>query len=1088
MSFNPTDEQKKILENKLQKTIVSASAGTGKTATIINYIAKLIKSGEKIKRMLIVTFTNNAANEMKERLLDKLLKDADKADIQEQIDDVMTADISTIHAYLQKIIKQNIDKFSISENYSIPTQTKSEDLKRQAFSLAYQQACKSERFENLLLSLSKEKNLLKEMVESLEEHFSVQQDCQKSLEFYKQHQSKIFDEAQRCLNKKLVEGFYSFAGICEKIILQTSSDNKNFKYLQNYKAELQKIASENTLRENLAIMKAFNFGRVSDSKQLSVEFLSLKDEVKSIIDEYKNFDPKDEKQWKVNGIVEDVYDFYDLYIKNLEILKSNENLLEFNDLEKFTNILMQDERILNELQNDFDYVFVDEYQDTNPVQEKIIKLISKNSNFMVVGDPKQGIYGFRNATSQIMKNDIKSLENGDGQVYYLKTNFRSDPHILNFVNLVFENVMFDKTTGVDYKNSSMFKGEAKFNPSEFPPVRIDVLNEMTKEKEEKKLEEVYDITNDRLEVDQKNMFEAEVIATRVQDLVMSNIFDTKTEKYRKVNYSDITILVRGKGSLVDRILEVFSRKKIPVVSSLQSNIFENEEIEVLLNYLKIAVDIKDDVALASAMASKLGGFSLDALCQMRQKSDEKKYFYEVVLQDEGAKDFLDELENFKLNVFSKGIKSAFLMLFTNHDYYSYLLSKNDGVSQKNYVEKFLDIILSSGYNQDIPALIKYLQAGELKSPSTLSGTNAVSIMSIHASKGLEYPIVMLAGMEKEISKKMTGNSSKFSIDNDFGLGIVSFDYENETKKDDIVLKAIKQKKQKREFIDEIMLLYVAMTRAKNHLYIVGKQRVDENAIENPEDIFKQKSYMDLILNGLKTSCKQSVDGVEINNIEEVEQEQLPERKIITGKDIYSNQIRNYLDFVYPFLDSTKLRFKNSVTGINSKDEETKKEFALSGEENLETGNAYHKALELLDFEKINCVADIENSLPEDMTGIDLINKDILFKNINILKEKTRDLKIYKEKQFTMTMSSREIQENLPDEKIMIQGIVDLFAIGRKNILIDYKYSNIKIDDVLREKYKKQLFLYKKAIEKAYNLKLDEIYLLSLKYARIIEIK
>lgn len=1080
-TYSPTEDQQKVLKNKFSKSIVSASAGTGKTATIIEYIANLIQQGHGINRMLVVTFTNNAANEMKDRLLEKLMQMPSSPYILDQIDEIFVSNISTIHAFLQKIIKQNIDKLLISEDFALLNESKSEEIKDRAYEEAFNVICSDEKFEKLILSTRKEDGFLRDVVKKLDSHFSVQANPEERLNYYRQNQDKIFKECEKYLNDNLVNSFYAYANKASKILENLKDGDKNLNYLKNYITQLQRVASENSFKENVEQISSMQFGKIATSK-IEKDFESLRESVKKKITEVKKWDLNQEENWIPNDLVLDVYDFYNVYKNKIQKIKQEENVLDFDDLEKYAEFILQDEKIAEDISKNFDYVFVDEYQDTNPVQEKLVKLLSKHANFMAVGDPKQGIYGFRNATSEIMKKDIADLK--EEGVYYLKSNFRSDKRILNFVNKVFANVMFEKNTGIDYVSTSMFDGRTDFVEEKLPAVRIDAIKEVETKEEAPKVK-LYDIFNDKLVTEKKNLFEAEVISERIKQMLLTKIYDPKLKVERNVNYSDITILLRGRGGLLDKLLEVFALNKIPVLSTIEKNISDSEEIDVLKNFLKLCVDIKDDVALTSVMLSRLMQVDINTVANLRLE-DKQKSLYEAIKENEEFKFVFEIIEKFKLNVFSKGVKFAFEKLFAKSDYYSYLLSKEDGLNEKSQVEKFLDVVASSGYDYDIPSLLKYLESEDIRVSNEGSGVNAVTITTIHASKGLEYPIVVLAGMGGEISRR---SASRFAVNNEFGLGFNYYDFEKNIKCRNIVLSAILQSKKKKEFIDEIMLLYVAMTRAKNHLYITGEFDKDFVDINMPDDVFETKTYLQLVLSAIKNDYDvekgDNKNGVEINFVDEIENyEKTSDVKISTSDLNLVKEIKDYLNYDYKFTPATKQRFKNSVTSLNEREESLKS--VVGGSENIDIGNAYHKALEILDFEKVNTKEDIINGL-KDFSEIDLIDKDILLNNILLIKSKVNGLKVFKEKQFTMKLNLKEIDKNSFDEDIMIQGVVDLFAIGEKNVLIDYKFTNIHDDKRLIDKYKKQLLLYKLAIEKAFKIKLNEIYLLSLKYGEIIKI-
>lgn len=1086
MSKFPTEEQAKVLKNKTEKAIVSASAGTGKTTTLIQYIADLVQQGVPVNRMLVVTFTNNSANEMKERLLSELMELDSNDWILNQIDSVLTSDISTMHAFLQKIIKRNIDKLAISGSYYLLDESKGADIRNKAFDMAYEKACLEKDYQDFLLSLHSEKRLLKSIIFALERHLCVLANPDEALEFYCENQEGILKEATQRMNKILADKFYDFARRTDEIFNQMNQKDLNYKYIKNYISALQQVSSENTLKENIEIIKTVSWGKINNKEEI-IGFAPIKEGVAKLVKKYKDKQFEKDSFWEQNNLVPKIYEFYRIYIEKLNEIKKNENCLDFNDLEKFAIELLQDKNIVEEIQKNYDYVIIDEYQDTNPVQEKIMKIISKNCKFLAVGDPKQGIYGFRNATSEIMKQDIRDFS-PDG-VYYLTSNFRSNSNILKFINDVFENIMLEDNTGIDYKSTSTFKISENSPVGKLPAVRIDLIDLKEEEKEEI-IPAVYDIKKAERVIKDSAKEEAKVICQRINELVASKIYDVRQGDYRDVNYSDITILVRGRGAVADKIVQELILHEIPVISSLDKSISSNEEVEVIKSLLKLCVDYEDDVSLVGFLSSKLGGLSLDELYSLRQDAKDKAFFEEFK-ECEYFDDFNSKIEEFKLFVQARGIRSALENLFNKCDYESYLLSKKDGLNTKSQIDKFLDIIENSGYNFDVPGLLRYLNSNDIKIHGVNSGLNAVNVTTIHSSKGLEYPIVILAGMGKDLTKKDQRNGgTSFKISNKYGLAMSSFDYERGEKSKNILLTAIEEEKNRKEFIDEIMLLYVAMTRAKNHLYIVGEEKANNiRKLISGEDVFENKSFIKLILSSLLVKNSEllfgdryKADNFELNIINEVKDLNIKQEKHVLEGTGFAEQIEKYLDYKYPHEVATKMRYKHSVTSINLVNMDKK---YSGGGETAEVGTAYHTALEILDIEKINNIDDIKKGLDENLLSI--IDPEILMKDIKILKPLILNKKIYKEKLFTMKINAREVLEDSVDENIMIQGIIDLFLIGEKNILIDYKYTNIKDEKILINKYKKQLFIYKKAIENAYMLRLDEIYLLSLKYGELIKI-
>jgi len=1074
MSNNPTPEQRKVLENKSKELVISASAGTGKTTTLVEYIVQLIKNNISPSRLLVVTFTNNAASEMRERVIKKMM--ASDQDLTDKIDEMMNADISTIHSFLQKLIKKHIDKIEIATGYRILDDNLSEGLKNRAFKNSVKIAGEKEEFQKLLLTVNKEEDLLKEIVFALQNHFAVQPNPKEKFDYYINNQEKICFEADKFLSCDMAERVEFIADYMRKGFLTINEGDKNYSYIENYIRELARINKNDTFKNNLYNLQNLNLKKIKDSS-IAPEEVKFARYCKGKLDKiYEEWDLEDENQFIKNPLIEDVYRFYDIYSNELEKIKKDENAVDYNDLEKFADKLLEIPDVLQEIQSNYDYVFIDEYQDTNPVQERLMKLISKDAKFIAVGDPKQGIYGFRNATSEIMKNDIVRL--GANGVCYLKENFRSEKQILHFANDVFSKIMKNENTGINYKTTSEFSNIGPYKNDGF--VNIDVI--LPKKEDTGKYETgLYDVLQAELSLSDKCEREAQVITRRVLDLMTKKIKDG--DKERNINFSDITILVRKRGALVSKIEENFARCKIPVITTMEKEISSNEEIEVLKNLIKLCIDEKDDISLVSVLSSKLFGMPLEEILLLR-RSNLDKSFYEIFTESDCSKEFFEEFNKFKLYAYSKGISFAFKKLLSEKDFYSYVLYKEDGINKLNQVKKFIEIIEKSNYNFDFASLLIYLNSKNIKTKGCDASANAVTISTMHASKGLEYPICIIAGLGDKITKKTpNANASKYAINNELGLGMMYYNFESDEKTHNVVLKAIQLMKSRKEFIDEMMLLYVAITRAKKYLYIVGektlqKDEVEKN-IEEAGDVFFSKSCMDLILRSIDES------KYNITTYTEFDDEIKSEKKLLSQVDTdMVNKIDKYLNYKYPNETATKLRYKNSVTALNKIEDGNISK--IGGGKNIDIGIAYHKAMEILNFEKTNSVEDVKNQLQNEDFGDIELDYNLLLNNINLIREIIKDKKIFKEKEFTMKIKASEILENDCEDEVMIQGIIDLFGIGSEGVLIDYKYTNEKNSEKIKEKYSKQLNLYKKAIEKSFNIRLNKIFLLSLKYGQIIE--
>ena len=1092
MSYSPTEEQLKIINYSGKNLIVSASAGSGKTSTLVDFVAGKIEKGFSLKKIMLLTFTKAAASEMKERLTQKLLSKNQSQNILNALDDISTADISTIHSFLERFIKRNLNLTRLDEGFRVLAEDEALSLKNRAFEqseLWIKEHCPQD-YEELFLTMHNNRALIFEILEGMMNFFVTQFDAEKKIEFFKNNQKQIFIESVEYIKTK-------FTKECDEIyqkvqILKDRFDQEKFKeYCQELSTVFSPMgdAMHRLKNVSLSTFKAQPTSKSCDKLLLE----ALKDvyrKSKSIREELLLLSLDDENAYNPEdaGKLEKIfYELYEQYAKNYENLKISFNAVDFDDLEKYSSQILENDNIKSELQSEFDYVFIDEYQDTNRVQEGIIKEIAKKSNFVAVGDPKQSIYGFRNATSEIIKEDIKKFsQENDSSAEFLRKNFRSDENILNFVNEVFSEVMTEETVGIDYKSTSnLVSGKAFQRDPSLPSVRVDVVD--IEKEEDEKVVEVYDILKDTQTKTSNKNSQAKVITLRINELLLKKIYDEKTNGLRNIKYKDIVILTRGRNEIVGEIVKELTNAGIPVVNEIKSDLKKNGEILSIINIFKIMLDFQDDVSLMSVMLSKFGNFSVEEIARLRLSSSEKE-FYNIVKHSDDAKvkNFLSELENLK---FDFEINGAYIMLenlITRKDYRLYLMSKENGQNEIFMLNKFLQILKESRFNFNLPELVSFLSQEELEFKGGGNSENAVSICTIHSSKGLEYPVVILADAGRSI---LSSYKKNYLLNEKYGLALNRFSRDDDEVYLSPTLYMAKDFERRKNLIDEIMLLYVAMTRAKNHLYIVGQmsQKEQDSIVDEPIDA---KTYLEMMFSAYKKMKKGSLDnkGIEVNKITEIKDLKKTDGDFVSLPDKSTiKKIFDYFDFEYPNSVATSMIYKNSVSSLNS--EHKIEVVGHSDDVFVEMGNAYHLALKILNFDEINSIQDIKTKLQtvDELKVIEpLVDCELLFENVKILKKLLKkSKKIYKEQQFTAMINPFALEIGDYNGEIMVQGIVDIFALGEENVLIDYKFTNAEDENIIRERYSKQILLYKRAIEDAYQLKLDKTYILSLKNRKLI---
>ena len=1055
-----SDEQNKIFDFKKKKLVVSASAGAGKTTTIIEFISRLIEDGTPVKRMLILTFTKSAASQLKDRLYERLIKNVDKLYIQNQLDDIMTSDISTIHSFLEKIIRKNISSLPQLESFIILDENQTEKLMQEAFDEAQNKLklINEKDYEFLFFTIRDFKEI-RNIVFAMHNYFSAQASRMDLINNLQNNFDLTFKKACDYLNQQIK---VKVKNIILKIDDFPVDNQKISDYFSSIKKVLIKMADCQTIQNLFNIDVALPRQPILKNYVKMEEFADLKEDVVSLLKlvaKYRDISPEVWEGKQTKKLTHILYDFYKLFEQVFNSKKIDNNALDFNDLEWQSELLLEDETLLDDVQGNYDYVFIDEYQDTNPVQEKLIKAISEKGKFIAVGDPKQGIYAFRNATSKIILDDSKNFKAKiDSDTFFLTENYRSDKKILEFVNSVFSKIMTEKTANIDYKNSSMFKGKANVETTGACPVRIDIAKKIKPKKFD--WPDGYDIFKDELITDDTAKLEAQIVVTRIEEFLTQTFVNAEGVS-RKVLPSDIAVLTRGRSDVSEAVMNELRNRKLPFVSTLKTDITQKSYIKLIVALITLCVNFCDDISLTAFLLSPFVKISPDKLAVLRKDSKKELWRDVLATDDNQILNALEKLKNFKNQATIYGAKKALENLFVETNFFAYLFSEF-GANAVTDAKAFLNLIANYENDKDLPALVDYLSSGV--SISSTTSSDAITISTIHNAKGLEFPIVILIGAGRPM---VNPDVASFKINSDYGLALSFYDEVSSQKFASPILLAERDMAKKSEKIDELMVLYVALTRAKSHLVITGTFD-SEKVKEYNGGLEKYNSYLSLIL----ATC----EDVPVNEFESIEN--LTINKIDnTAKKVdikLIKELNNYLNFDYPYQEDTLIKQKTSVTELNSFESDFQNVDPIFSQ----TGTAYHEALKVLDFEKIKNIEDIKNQLLNknyDKNMLNLIDFKLILENIKLILPLIKNKKVFKEKQFVLRLKNNQL----------VQGVIDLFALGEKNVLIDYKFTKEKDENKLKNRYEKQILLYKKALENAENIKINSVYLISLLNKKII---
>ncbi|MCR1952944.1 helicase-exonuclease AddAB subunit AddA [Clostridium sp. DSM 100503] len=935
-----TDDQLKAITTRRSNLLVAAAAGSGKTAVLVERIIRIITNENNpvdIDRLLVVTFTSAAAAEMRERIAAAISKalevNPNSKVLQRQLTLLSRANITTMHSFCLDVIKNYYHVIDLDPTFRIADETENTLLKLEVINDMFEDYYESENieFRNLIeaYSGSRDDQRLKDIILDLY-RFSMSGPWPEK--WLINNAEKFNIETIDDLNKTIwidilketinieVNGYIKMLEKAIGIIRDTEG-------LEPYEATfLDDLDMFKSIEESLSLgieelyssinnisfsrLKSVKKDKVSDEESLEI-VKGIRDSIKKktskLIEDSFSMTVED----ALNGI-KNSYPYMKMisqltleFINRFKEKKRERNLLDFNDLEHLClKILIENDEednihpssVAKGFREYFDEVLVDEYQDSNNVQEAIIDLVSRktleNPNVFMVGDVKQSIYRFRQAKPELFldKYNRYPLEDGDlNRKIQLYKNFRSREEVISGVNYIFKEVM-SKTVGeLEYNDEEALNLGASYkenndeNTMIAGPIELHILDksgEYTTEVEE------YDgegLVEEEEDIDSIGL-EARIVARRIKELLnpdpktgkVFKVLDKETGEYRPLKYKDIVILLRATRNWSEIFLEEIGSEGIPVYADTGTGYFETIEIRTMMSLLKVIDNPMQDVPMISVLRSPLVSFSAEELGDIRLL-DKEKYFYEII---KGVSDDIyevnEELKN-KCKIFINNLgkwrnKSIYTpidefiwYLYMDTAYYGYVGAMPNGkLRQANL--KILFQRAKQFEQTSFKGLFNFINfinklrnsSGDMGSAKILGeNEDVVRIMSIHKSKGLEFSVVFTCGFGKQFNL-MDLNKSILYHD-DLGLGPDYVDLERRNSYSTLAKEAIKKKILFETLSEEMRILYVAFTRAKEKLIITGATRNLEKSISRwassaalddeivpASEVLKGKSYLDWI--------------------------------------------------------------------------------------------------------------------------------------------------------------------------------------------------------------------------------------------------
>lgn len=1099
MSVVFTEEQQRAIASR-GKVIVSASAGSGKTAVMIERLVTLIvEEGVKLDEVIAVTFTNKAAAQMKEKLrkailaklADPALDEIKKQHLKEQLYALPLADISTFHAFCARLVRTYFYALgerdgaeeggeAVDPAFRIvsPDSAEGEEIAARALDETFENAYEenSEAFRALLKAYFRKKkdDKLRAIVKDLHSYARGKTE-------YREKLAKMggdgFEETVEFLRGRYLARAEEYRAIAGELSGILSGMPKAKKLLDQITAALKSLAGNDLFAmSRIPLEKLPNTPSASGAgAETSAALLRLKRLSKGVKELYKELGGISsceaerarylDGQTRAAALAALVLAYDKIYCRMMR----EAGALDYNDLEQCALEILGKEPVKSALREKYKYLFVDEYQDVNEVQETLLARLDEIGvhDIFLVGDRKQAIYGFRGSKSEYF---LQREQNPDYTSLVLTANFRSGDAVLQEVNEVFSRVMTEQTCGIAYSRAPM-RGSERYRGHGGKVVYHRVTASKEEEEEGEGAGEtrgVYSVA-EALPKKSKTDAQAECIAQTVLQEYGSKYYNVDQGEEEPVRYRDIAILVRKDTKDAERIVAALAAHGIPVSTASKVNLYDFFEAKLLIDWLSYLDNGEQDIPLAAAMLSSIGAFTMEELTQIRLRFPADYAFRAAVKRYATVKDALGEKvkaflalsEKLRLQAktdTARSVVSTLLAMGLEEE----IIACGKGKERLYRIQRLL--FDAEGSVNEFLARLK--RTGYRTEYAAGVGGDAVKVMTMHKSKGLEFPVVLLASLDKGFGGRDNDEvsvSDGFSaLQNTLLFAPKSYDSKEKLVYDTLLRRAIRLNDGRETVKEEFNVLYVAMTRAKYRLHLFYQK---EGEALSPTGATR---FIDLFPPEL---LQAEEEGASETRWDETKQATRAARA-----DVVLNA-----PFEYAFRGGEKLPVKSSATALiqaeESASERSFPEKESAEKTSAEKGTAYHKFLEHVAFGK-SAEEEILRLKKEGVLSeeeIALLDGERLTKILAIpAMQALEGKRIWREQPFLLALPANKFEETEIEDTILYQGVIDLFGVDEEGyFLYDYKFS-AREDEDLKRHYAKQMELYKEALAKILKIETNRI--------------
>ena len=1187
--INWTESQSAAINARGSALAVSAAAGSGKTAVLTQRIIEKLWAGEDISRMLVVTFTTAAAADLREKIRSALSKamveSPDSRHMARQLIKLSGAKISTISSFCLSLVKSNYRAAGLASDFGVLSETQDVLLRKNVADelisdFFYGRVTKEEAdipdFAAFADTFGKPGNdeALAESVSDIYDKLSSTALFEKTLAVYKSELEQNTDDFAKtkfgksvlayilklCKHyKNIFDSMISYAHDHDEVVKYAKTFAEDSSFVENIIFRIERGDSWDDIKNEFV---SHSFSRLdairgySPTAEVSY-YREARDEFKkahkSLCEDIFIFggDSCAEGARLLQRAIGDLYEFMKLYRRRLDAEKRRRHALAFADIEhKALSLVTEADGsptpLALSMREDFDEIYIDEYQDTNEVQDKIFNALSKGDNRFVVGDIKQCIYAFRSADPSIFEALIKRSEKygaentAKEQKIFLSKNFRSTDEILEFSNAVFE-MQMERGGVMSYGSDERLYGKGKHGDK----VHIGICLRETADKEREP--------------------EAEYVAGKIAELLSTGRKNDGTP----ISASDVVIILRSMKSRAHIFRAALEARGIPCEDLATERFFESPEVLLAVSLLNVIDNPERDIYLAATLKSPLYGVTLSELIYIRKYASGS--LFDALRKFTGDKDFakgkrfLEDYERYREAARMKPCDELIWQIYLEKEILS-LVSSGEGedmnareaaranlVQLYNYARSFSGSAFRGLYDF-LSFISDVIENGtKLKIPGSAGEANAVKIITSHGSKGLEYPVCFVSGCGAELNKRDA--SADIIVDKELGIiPKVSSSYGLE-RVNTPQRAAASLAVNKNACNEEMRVLYVALTRAKEKLFITGEVHGDieknrskynimpshggsyfeyEGKYFSPYSAANSKNYLEMILPAaagrsdlctFEMYCGESKDEEKAN---EAVAAPVSVQEDTTTFYAAKKLVEERFSFEYPHASLCSVPSKLSVSRLfpnildeddgyvdvneQEPEEAPKPKFMLAEAEKAsgaQKGNATHLFMQFFDFdsvEKLGIEGEIARLAREKFifpADAELINRYALrrFFGSELAKKMRKSKRIYREKRFIINYPAEnfsedeQMRESLRGEKLMVQGIIDcaFFDETGELILVDYKtdsFWNTPEDEavkILRERHSRQIGYYKYACEKMFGAECAHAYIYSFALNKTIEI-